>query len=111
MQEPVERAGGRPAIIARKGFSGLQIIPGTFETSSAEASYYTLARSPQQVGSGESISSCNRNDGFVAFKDGQMVMLRIPYPLGFLPRASTDEWTIRRRLERPRAVVADPHPG
>ena len=23
------------------------------------------------------------NDGFVALKDGQMVMLRIPYPMGF----------------------------
>src|SRR6185437_2621457 len=28
----------------------------------------------------------NLNDGFVALKDGQMVMLRIPYPLSFFAK-------------------------
>src|SRR5262249_44818292 len=37
------------------------------------------------VGLGEDvpISTANLNDGFVALKDGTMVMLRIPYPMGF----------------------------
>jgi len=29
------------------------------------------------------MSTANLNDGFVALKDGHMVMLRIPYPMGF----------------------------
>ena len=29
------------------------------------------------------MSTANLNDGFVALKDGKMVMLRIPYPMGF----------------------------
>jgi hypothetical protein len=36
-------------------------------------------------GLGENIpmSTANLNDGFVALKDGKMVMIRIPYPMGF----------------------------
>ena len=29
------------------------------------------------------MSTANLNDGFVALKDGKMVMLRVPYPMGF----------------------------
>jgi hypothetical protein len=29
------------------------------------------------------VSTGNLNDGLIAFKDGRMVMLRVPYPLGF----------------------------
>ena len=29
------------------------------------------------------MSTANLNDGFVALKDGKMVMMRIPYPMGF----------------------------
>jgi len=29
------------------------------------------------------MSTANLNDGFVALKDGKMIMLRIPYPMGF----------------------------
>jgi len=40
------------------------------------------------LGLGENIpiSTANLNDGFVALKDGQMVMLRIPYPLSFFAK-------------------------
>ena len=40
------------------------------------------------MGLGENvpISTANLNDGFAALKDGQMVMLRIPYPLGFFAK-------------------------
>jgi hypothetical protein len=60
------------------GFDGV-------DKSSAEASYYTWVDHHNTLGLGDNIpmSTANLNDGFVALKDGQMVMLRIPYPLGF----------------------------
>jgi hypothetical protein len=59
-----------------------------FENGSAEASYYTWVDQHNTVGLGENvpISTANLNDGFAALKDGQMVMLRIPYPLGFFAK-------------------------
>jgi hypothetical protein len=53
--------------------------------NSAEASYYTWVDQHNTLGLGENIpiSTANLNDGFVALKDGQMVMLRVPYPMGF----------------------------
>src|SRR4029079_15561271 len=50
-----------------------------------EASYYTWVDQHNTVGLGENnpISTANLNDGFVALKNGKMVMLRIPYPMGF----------------------------
>ncbi len=55
-----------------------------FETS-AEASYYTWVDQHNTFGLGENIpmSTANLNDGFVALKDGKMIMIRIPYPMGF----------------------------
>ena len=60
------------------GFDG---FPGT----SAEASYYTWVDQHNTLGLGENvpISTANLSDGFVALKDGQMISLRIPYPMGF----------------------------
>jgi hypothetical protein len=59
-----------------------------FDNGSAEASYYTWVDQHNTVGLGENvpISTANLNDGFAALKDGQMVMLRIPYPLGFFAK-------------------------
>jgi hypothetical protein len=53
--------------------------------NSAESSYYTWVDQHNTFGLGANIpmSTANLNDGFVALKDGKMVMLRIPYPLGF----------------------------
>jgi hypothetical protein len=53
--------------------------------NSAEASYYTWVDQHNAVGLGNDvpISTANLNDGFVALVNGRMVMLRIPYPLGF----------------------------
>jgi len=55
-----------------------------FKTS-AEASYYTWVDQHNTLGLGENVpmSTANLNDGFVALKDGKMVMIRIPYPMGF----------------------------
>jgi hypothetical protein len=55
------------------------------EKTSAEASYYTWVDQHNTLGLGENIpmSTANLNDGFVALKDGKMVLIRIPYPMGF----------------------------
>src|SRR6266550_4179375 len=60
------------------GFEGL-------DNTSAEASYYTWVDQHNAVGLGENIpiSTANLQDGFVAFKDGQMILMRVPYPMGF----------------------------
>ena len=59
-----------------------------FENTSSEASYYTWVDHHNTLGLGENIpiSTANLNDGFVALKDGKMVMMRIPYPLGFFAK-------------------------
>jgi hypothetical protein len=56
-----------------------------FPDTSAEASYYTWVDQHNTLGLGENIpmSTANLNDGFVALKDGKMIMLRIPYPMSF----------------------------
>lgn len=55
------------------------------EENSAEASYYTWVDHHDTLGLGENvpISTANLQDGFVALKDGKMILLRIPYPMGF----------------------------
>ena len=71
-----------------EGFS-LHKYPGPgfegFENTSAEASYYTWVDHHNTVGLGENvpISTANLQDGFVGFKDGQMILMRVPYPMGF----------------------------
>ena len=53
--------------------------------NSAESSYYTWVDQHNTLGLGENVpmSTANLNDGFVALKDGKMILLRIPYPQGF----------------------------
>ncbi|MBI3374526.1 MAG: carboxypeptidase regulatory-like domain-containing protein [Betaproteobacteria bacterium] len=60
------------------GFEGLG-------KNSAESSYYTWVDQHNTFGLGENIpmSTANLNDGFVALKDGRMITIRIPYPMGF----------------------------
>ena len=54
-------------------------------TNSAEASYYTWVDQHNAVGLGRDvpISTANLYDGFAALVNGEMVRLRIPYPMGF----------------------------
>ena len=56
-----------------------------FEKDSAEASYYTWVDQHNTLGLGENvpIATGNLNDGMIAFKDGQMIVLRVPYTMGF----------------------------
>ena len=53
--------------------------------NSAESSYYTWVDQHNTFGLGDDIpmSTANLNDGLVALKDGKMILLRVPYPLGF----------------------------
>ena len=57
-----------------------------FPNSSAEASYYTWVDQHNAVGLGTDVpfSTANLQDGFSALtKDGKMILMRIPYPMGF----------------------------
>ncbi|MGE3244711.1 MAG: carboxypeptidase regulatory-like domain-containing protein [Beijerinckiaceae bacterium] len=53
--------------------------------NSAESSYYSWVDQHGVAGLGENIpmSTANLMGGIVALKDGQMISLRVPYPLGF----------------------------
>ena len=59
-------------------------FPG-IEENSAESSYYTWVDQHGTFGLGENIpmSTANLGDGLVALKDGRLILLRVPYPLGF----------------------------
>jgi hypothetical protein len=60
------------------GFDGLG-------DNSAESSYYTWVDQHNTFGLGENVpmSTGNLNDGLIALKDGKMVVLRVPYPMGY----------------------------
>jgi hypothetical protein len=53
--------------------------------NSAESSYYTWVDQHNTFGLGNDvpISTGNLNDGLIAFRGGQMIVLRVPYPMGF----------------------------
>jgi hypothetical protein len=60
------------------GFEGLG-------DNSAESSYYSWVDQHNTFGLGRNVpmSTGNLNDGLLALADGRMVVLRVPYPLGF----------------------------
>ena len=60
------------------GFQGLG-------DNSAESSYYTWVDQHNTFGLGDNVpmSTGNLNDGLIAYKDGRMIVLRVPYPIGF----------------------------
>ena len=53
--------------------------------NSAESSYYSWVDQHNTFGLGENVpmSTANLHNGLVALKDGKMILLRVPYPLGF----------------------------
>jgi hypothetical protein len=53
--------------------------------NSAEASYYTWVDQHDVLGLGKDvpISTANLQDGLVAFRSGRMILMRVPYPMGF----------------------------
>jgi hypothetical protein len=56
-----------------------------YPNGSAEGSYYTWVDHHNTVGLGDNvpISTANLQDGFVGYVNGQMVLMRVPYPMGF----------------------------
>jgi hypothetical protein len=53
--------------------------------NSAESSYYAWVDQHNTLGLGEDVpvATANLQDGLVAFADGRMVTMRVPYPMGF----------------------------
>ena len=53
--------------------------------NSAESSYYSWVDQHNTFGLGEDVpmSTANLHNGLVALKDGKMILLRVPYPIGF----------------------------
>jgi hypothetical protein len=58
---------------------------GAPESGSAEASYYTWVDQFDTFGLGENvpINTGNASEALLALKDGEWIVLRVPYPLGF----------------------------
>jgi hypothetical protein len=72
----------------REGWSFYQYPGPGFEgigPNSAESSYYTWVDQHDTLGLGRNvpISTGNLNDGLIAYANGQMVTLRVAYPIGF----------------------------
>jgi hypothetical protein len=63
-------------------------MQGVTDPGSAEASYYTWVDQFNTFGLGENvpINTGNLSEGLLALKDGQWVILRVPYPLGFFTK-------------------------
>ncbi|HEV8217616.1 MAG TPA: carboxypeptidase-like regulatory domain-containing protein [Gemmatimonadaceae bacterium] len=60
-------------------------LKGVAESGSAEASYYTWVDQRNALGLGENtpINTGNASEALLALKDGQWVIMRVPYPTGF----------------------------
>ena len=60
-------------------------MKGVTESGSAEASYYTWVDQFDVLGLGANtpINTGNASEALLALKDGQWVIMRVPYPLGF----------------------------
>jgi hypothetical protein len=56
--------------------------------NSAESSYYTWVDQHNTFGLGNDVpmSTGNLNDGLIAYANGRMVVLRVPYPIGFFAK-------------------------
>ena len=78
----------RPAIIAPRVGPFINIPGPGFKgigENSAESSYYSWVDQHNTFGLGDDVpmSTANLHHGLVALKDGKMVLLTVPYPLGF----------------------------
>jgi len=60
-------------------------LKGLTDSGSAEASYYTWVDQFDTLGLGKNvpINTGNGSEGLLALKDGEWVIMRVPYPLGF----------------------------
>ena len=100
----------RPAIIVRRAGRSTSIRARASKGSARTAprsSYYTWVDQHNTFGLGENIpmSTANLNDGFVALKDGKMVLLARAVPDGLLRQGlRRAHRRSERRLEGPRPV-------
>jgi hypothetical protein len=60
-------------------------MKGITESGSSEGSYYTWVDQFDILGLGRNvpINTGNASEGLLALQDGEWVILRVPYPLGF----------------------------
>jgi hypothetical protein len=60
-------------------------LQGVTDSGSAESSYYTWVDQFDTLGLGRNvpIDTGNASEGLLVLKDGQWIVLRVPYPLGF----------------------------
>ncbi len=60
-------------------------LQGVKEPGSAEASYYTWVDQFNTFGLGENvpINTGNESEALLALKDGEFIVMRVPYPMGF----------------------------
>ena len=75
--------------------------------NSAESSYYSWVDQHNTFGLGNDVpmSTGNLNDGLIAYANGRMVMLRVPYPIGFYAKGlRRPHRRSESGMERPRAV-------
>jgi hypothetical protein len=74
-------------------------LQGVTSPGSAEASYYTWVDQHDVLGLGPNtpINTGNASEGLLALDDGQWVVLRVPYPMGFFTK-----W-MDGRIDDPRA--------
>ena len=81
--------------------------------NSAESSYYTWVDQHNTFGLGADVpmSTGNLNDGLIALKDGKMVVLRVPYPLGFYAKGFDGRIEPKAGEGRPVMVKADRRPA
>jgi hypothetical protein len=79
-------------------FPGPQLA-GLTESGSAEASYYTWVDQHDTFGLGKDVplATGNENESVIAFKDGKMINLVVPYPMGFYAK------TVDGRIDDPNA--------
>ena len=82
-------------------------LKGVEGTGSAEASYYTWVDQFGVLGLGDNlpISTGNASEALLALKDGQWVILRVPYPTGFFTKwLDGRDRRSQGRLEGPRSL-------
>jgi hypothetical protein len=63
-------------------------MKGVATPGSAEASYYTWVDqfNTSGLGANTPINTGNASEGLLALKDGQWVVMRVPYPMGFFTK-------------------------
>ena len=88
VQRSAQRAEGHRRSLSRRLDVSINIPVPAFKglgDNSAESSYYTWVDQHNTFGLGDDVpmSTGNLNDGLIAYKDGKMITLRVPYPLGF----------------------------